>query len=66
MTAPAYRLPAAQRQTVIDSIRKTVLAEGRLEQTPDDLLLATLHALTGRTADLIRHVTAAAQTYYGA
>lgn len=62
----AYTLPQWQRQAVIASIRKNVLAEGLLEQIPDDLLLATLHALTGRTTDLIRHVTATAARGYGA
>lgn len=61
-----YTLTVSQRQAAIDSIRKNVQQEGLLEKTPDDLLLATLHALTGRTTDLIRHVTATAARGYGA
>ena len=57
----AYTLPAAQRAAVIDSIRRTIERPGALESTSDELLLATLHALTGRTGDLIRHVSATAQ-----
>jgi len=63
---PLYTLNKAQRQAIITSIRKNVQQEGLLEKTPDDLLLATLHALTGRTTDLIRHVTATAARGYGA
>lgn len=55
-----YSLSLPQRQAVIESIRKVVEDEN-LKNVPDDLLLATLHALTGRTADLIRHVTATAR-----
>ena len=57
-----YSLSLPQRQAVIESICKVVEDEN-LKNVPDDLLLATLHALTGRTADLIRHVTATARRF---
>lgn len=57
----AYSLSLPQRQAVIESIRKRVVEDENLKNVPDDLLLATLHALTGRAADLIRHVTATAR-----
>lgn len=61
MPSSAYdRLNAAQRGAVIASIRKAVAKPGELEKTPDDLLLPILHCLTGRTGDLIRHVSATA------
>jgi hypothetical protein len=59
----AYSLPAAEHQAVIDGLRKAVAQDDQLRQTPDDLLLAALHALTGRTGDLIRHVSATANRY---
>ncbi len=58
--SPARTLTADQRAAVIDSIRRSVQRPGALENTPDDLLLPILHCLTGRTGDLIRHVTATA------
>lgn len=58
--SPHRSLPDAQRAAVIDAIRRTARQPDALENTPDDLLLAALHALTGRTGDLIRTVTAAA------
>lgn len=61
MPSSAYdRLNAAQRRAVIASIRKAVAEPGELEKTPDDLLLPILHCLTGRTDDLVRHVSATA------
>lgn len=61
MPSSAYDcLNAAQRRAVIASIRKAVAEPGELEKTPDDLLLPILHCLTGRTDDLVRHVSATA------
>ena len=54
-------LTREQRTAIISAIRTNASDRGVLERTPDDLLLAALHALTGRTGDLIRHVTAAAR-----
>lgn len=53
-------LNGTQRAAVVDSIRKAVAEPGALENIPDDLLLPILHCLTGRTGDLIRHVTVSA------
>ncbi|MEI2740923.1 MAG: hypothetical protein V9G63_10025 [Candidatus Competibacter sp.] len=58
---PANSLTREQRTAIISAIRTNASDRGVLERTPDDLLLAALHALTGRTGDLIRHVTAAAR-----
>ncbi|MER2527463.1 MAG: hypothetical protein ABTR07_06015 [Candidatus Competibacter denitrificans] len=60
----AYTLLAEQRQAVIAGIRKEVIDDNRLQSIPDDLLLIVLHALTGRTGDLIRHVSATADRYH--
>ncbi|MER2558842.1 MAG: hypothetical protein ABTQ93_15400 [Candidatus Competibacter denitrificans] len=60
----AYTLPAEQRKAVIAGIRKEVIDDNRLQSIPDDLLLIVLHALTGRHADMVRHVTATAHRYY--
>lgn len=48
-----------QRQAVIAGIRKEVIEDNRLQMLPDHLLLIVLYALTGRQADLMRHISVA-------
>jgi len=56
----ARTLAGDQRRAVIDAIQRNAANTRALADAPDDLLLAALYALTGRTGDLARHVSASA------